>query len=68
MRKPVPNGADTRARFYVRQTADGRFAWRKGVGGLETPAATPGDAVNVALKDVGFLPAVIFWEGRTDAD
>lgn len=58
--------ADGRPRIYIRQTMDYRFAWRMGVGGLETPAHLPGEALNAALKSIDLAPAVIFWEGLTD--
>ena len=59
-------GRDDRPRIHIRQTMDGRVAWRKGPGGIDRPARTAGEALDDALATLGHGPAVIFWEGATE--
>lgn len=68
MAKPDRAGRDDRPRFYIRQTMDGGFAWRRGVSGLDGRTQTPGAALDMALADIAYAPAVIIWEGRHDAE
>lgn len=56
---------DDRPRFYIRQTMDGRAAYRRGVGGLDSFAHDPEIAFIRILESTGFGPAVVFWEGKT---
>jgi hypothetical protein len=59
--------ADSRPRFYIRQTMDGRFSWRLGHTGNDRGGlVSPGMAANEAIESVGRKPAVIFWEGCAD--